>query len=148
MAKLSSLEKNLKIILIKHINRVMIVAMLAWVCRFFFFAIGDPGMPGVFLFALSMLVYGVAFDFFNISGSLFVNNEVPENMRSSAQGLFMLMTNGLGASIGIVAAQEVVNYFTKNQTFFDGWPIVWYIFAGYALLIAILFAFIFKDKKV
>ena len=130
------------------IKRVMIVAMLAWVCRFFFFAIGDPGMPGVFLFALSMLVYGVAFDFFNISGSLFVNNEVPENMRSSAQGLFMLMTNGLGASIGIVAAQEVVNYFTKNQTFFDGWPIVWYIFAGYALLIAILFAFIFKDKKV
>ena len=154
LISLSQLSEILCILLIPTflskfgIKRVMIVAMLAWVCRFFFFAIGDPGMPGVFLFALSMLVYGVAFDFFNISGSLFVNNEVPENMRSSAQGLFMLMTNGLGASIGIVAAQEVVNYFTKNQTFFDGWPIVWYIFAGYALLIAILFAFIFKDKKV
>ena len=154
LISLSQLSEILCILLIPTflskfgIKRVMVVAMFAWVCRFFFFAVGDPGMPGVFLFALSMLVYGVAFDFFNISGSLFVNNEVPENMRSSAQGLFMLMTNGLGASIGIVAAQEVVNYFTKNQTFFDGWPIVWYIFAGYALLIAILFAFIFKDKKV
>lgn len=154
LISLSQLSETLCILLIPTflskfgIKRVMIVAMLAWVCRFFFFAVGDPGVPGVFLFALSMLVYGVAFDFFNISGSLFVNNEVSENMRSSAQGLFMLMTNGFGASIGVVAAQEVVNYFTKNQTFFGGWPIVWYIFAGYALLIAILFAFIFKEKKV
>lgn len=125
----------------------MLVAMFAWMFRFGFFAVGDPGVPGVFFFILSMLVYGVAFDFFNISGSLFVDNEVPESMRSSAQGLFMLMTNGLGASIGVIAAQEVVNYFTQNQTFFAGWPTAWYIFSAYALVIAVLFALVFKEKK-
>ena len=96
---------------------------------------------------LSMIVYGVAFDFFNISGSLFVDNEVPEAQRSSAQGLFMLMTNGLGASAGVIAAQEVVNYFTADQTNFAGWQTAWYVFAGYALVIALLFAVVFKEKK-
>jgi NHS family nucleoside permease-like MFS transporter/NHS family xanthosine MFS transporter len=76
-----------------------------------------------------------------------VDKETPENMRSSAQGLFMLMTNGLGASIGVIAAQEVVNHFTANQTNFAGWTSAWYIFAGYALVIALLFVVLFKDKK-
>jgi sugar phosphate permease len=91
-----------------------------------------------------MIVYGVAFDFFNISGSLFVNNEVPENMRSSAQGLFMLMTNGLGASIGVIAAQEVVNTFAVSP---EGWSKAWYIFAAYAFVVGVLFALLFKDEK-
>lgn len=121
--------------------------MLGWMFRFGFFAVGDPGFPGVIWFVLSMVVYGVAFDFFNISGSLFVDKEVPESQRSSAQGLFMLMTNGLGASIGVIAAQEVVNHFTENQANFAGWSTAWYIFAGYALVIAILFAVLFKDTK-
>lgn len=153
LISLSQMSETLCILLIPFflkrfgIKTVMLIAMFAWVFRFGFFAIGDPGMPGVLLFVLSMVVYGVAFDFFNISGSLFVDNEVPENMRSSAQGLFMLMTNGLGASIGVIAAQEVVNYFTVNQTLFEGWPTAWYIFAGYALVIAVLFALVFKEKK-
>ena len=153
LISLSQLSETLCILLIPFflkrfgIKKVMLIAMLGWVFRFGFFAVGDPGMPGVLLFVLSMIVYGVAFDFFNISGSLFVDHEVPESMRSSAQGLFMLMTNGLGASIGVIAAQEVVNHFTANQTNFAGWPIAWYIFAGYALVIAVLFALVFKDKK-
>ena len=153
LISLSQMSETLCILLIPFflskfgIKRVMLIAMLAWVFRFGFFAIGDPGVPGVFFFVLSMVVYGVAFDFFNISGSLFVDNEVPESMRSSAQGLFMLMTNGLGASIGVIAAQEVVNYFTQNQTFFGGWATAWYVFAGYALVIAVLFAVVFKEKK-
>lgn len=153
LISLSQLSETLCILLIPFflkrfgIKKVMLIAMLGWVFRFGFFAVGDPGMPGVLLFVLSMIVYGVAFDFFNISGSLFVDQEVPESMRSSAQGLFMLMTNGLGASIGVIAAQEVVNHFTANQTNFAGWPTAWYIFAGYALVIAVLFALVFKDKK-
>ena len=153
LISLSQLSETLCILLIPFflkrfgIKKVMLIAMLGWVFRFGFFAVGDPGMPGVLLFVLSMIVYGVAFDFFNISGSLFVDQEVSESMRSSAQGLFMLMTNGLGASIGVIAAQEVVNHFTANQTNFAGWPTAWYIFAGYALVIAVLFAFVFKDKK-
>ena len=153
LISLSQMSETLCILLIPFflskfgIKRVMIIAMLAWVFRFGFFAVGDPGMPGVLFFVLSMVVYGVAFDFFNISGSLFVDNEVPESMRSSAQGLFMLMTNGLGASIGVIVAQEVVNHFTQNQTFFGGWATAWYIFAGYALVIAVLFALVFKEKK-
>ena len=153
LISLSQISETLCILLIPFflkkfgIKKVMLIAMIAWVFRFGFFALGDPGMPGVLLFVLSMIVYGVAFDFFNISGSLFVDKEVPESMRSSAQGLFMLMTNGLGASIGVLVAQEVVNYFTVNQTNFAGWTTAWYIFAGYALLIAVLFALVFKDKK-
>ena len=153
LISLSQMSETLCILLIPFflskfgIKRVMLIAMLAWVFRFGFFAVGDPGVPGVFFFVLSMVVYGVAFDFFNISGSLFVDKEVPESMRSGAQGLFMLMTNGLGASIGVIAAQEVVNYFTQNQTFFGGWSTAWYVFAGYALVIAVLFAVVFKEKK-
>ncbi len=153
LISLSQISETLCILLIPFFLRkfgikiVMLIAMLGWVFRFGFFAVGDPGMPGVLFFVLSMVVYGVAFDFFNISGSLFVDNEVPENQRSSAQGLFMLMTNGLGASIGVIAAQEVVNHFTANQTNFAGWSTAWYIFAGYALVIALLFAIFFKDKK-
>ena len=153
LISLSQISETLCILLIPFflkrfgIKTVMLIAMLGWVFRFGFFAVGDPGMPGVLLFVLSMVVYGVAFDFFNISGSLFVDKEVPDNMRSSAQGLFMLMTNGLGASIGVLAAQEVVNHFTVNQTNFAGWSTAWYVFAGYALVIALLFAVVFKDKK-
>ena len=153
LISLSQMSETLCILLIPFflsrfgIKKVMLIAMLAWVLRFGFFAVGDPGVPGVFLFVLSMIVYGVAFDFFNISGSLFVDKEVPESMRSSAQGLFMLMTNGLGASIGVIAAQEVVNHYTANFTDFAGWPTAWYIFAGYALVIAVLFAIVFKEKK-
>ncbi len=152
LISLSQLSETLCILLIPFflkrfgIKKVMLIAMLGWMFRFGFFAVGDPGMPGVLLFVMSMIVYGVAFDFFNISGSLFVDNEVPESLRSSAQGLFMLMTNGLGASVGVIAAQEVVNHFTANNNF-AGWPTAWYIFAGYALVIAILFAVVFKEKK-
>lgn len=152
LISLSQLSETLCILLIPFflkrfgIKKVMLIAMLGWMFRFGFFAVGDPGMPGVLLFVMSMIVYGVAFDFFNISGSLFVDNEVPESLRSSAQGLFMLMTNGLGASVGVIAAQEVVNHFTANNNF-AGWPTAWYIFAGYALVIAVLFAVVFKEKK-
>lgn len=153
LISLSQLSETLCILLIPFflkkfgIKTVMLIAMLGWMFRFGFFAVGDPGFPGVIWFVLSMVVYGVAFDFFNISGSLFVDKEVPESQRSSAQGLFMLMTNGLGASIGVIAAQEVVNHFTENQANFAGWSTAWYIFAGYALVIAILFAVLFKDTK-
>ena len=114
-------------------------------CRFGLFGAGNPG-SGVWMFILSMIVYGVAFDFFNVSGSLFVNQFTDKSMRSSAQGLFMLMTNGIGATLGTLGAQNVVNYFTEN---IDGkmigdWSSVWYIFAAYSLVIAILFAIFFK----
>ncbi len=90
------------------IKKVMLIAMFAWVFRFGFFGLGNPSMPGVLLFVLSCIVYGVAFDFFNISGSLYVNENTTPDIRSSAQGVFMLMTNGLGATIGTLAAGKVV----------------------------------------
>lgn len=99
-----------------------------------------------------MLIYGVAFDFFNISGSLFVDKETDKNIRSSAQGLFFLMTNGIGATIGTLGAQAVVNTFTHPQTLdantytVGDWPTVWFIFAGYAFVVGVLFAFIFRYK--
>ena len=83
--------------------------MFAWVFRFGFFGAGNPGFPGVLLFVLSCIVYGFAFDFFNISGALYVDQETEPAQRSSAQGLFMVMTNGLGATIGTLGAQAIVN---------------------------------------
>ena len=136
------------------IKKVVLIALMAWVLRFGFFGLGNPG-GGVWLFILSMIVYGVAFDFFNISGSLFVNQETDESIRSSAQGLFMMMTNGLGAFIGTIVAQQIINHYvfypqeagaTGDETI-AGWQICWFIFAAYALVVFVLFAIFFKDSK-
>lgn len=127
------------------IKNVMLIAMLAWVLRFGLFGTGNPG-SGVWMFILSMIVYGVAFDFFNISGSLFVDKTTDSTLRSSAQGLFMLMTNGVGATIGTLAAQAVVNSFTYDGI--TNWQMCWFVFAAYALVVALAFAMIFKyDDK-
>ena len=110
LVSLSQIAEALCILLIPFFLRrygikiVMLIAMFAWVLRFAFFGLGDPAMPGVLLFVLSCLVYGVAFDFFNVSGAMFVDNECDPKVKASAQGLFMLMTNGLGATIGTLAA--------------------------------------------
>ena len=160
LISLSQISETLCILLIPFflkrygIKTVMLIAMFAWVGRFGFFGLGNPAMPGVLLFVLSCVVYGVAFDFFNISGSLFVDQETATDIRSSAQGLFMLMTNGLGATIGTLSAQAVVNAFTHseqlNGQFYTvgDWPTIWYIFATYALIVGILFAVFFKYKHV
>lgn len=135
------------------IKNVMLIAMFGWVLRFGLFGLGDPGTPGVFLFVLSMIVYGIAFDFFNISGSLFVDKSTDPSIRSSAQGLFMLMTNGIGATVGTLAAQAVINHYTELKQFGDDiltvgdWQTCWFIFAGYALLVAVSFAVIFCPKE-
>ena len=138
------------------IKNVMLMAMLAWVFRFGFFGAGDPGMPGVILFVLSCVVYGFAFDFFNISGALYVDQETEPAQRSSAQGLFMMMTNGLGATIGTLSAQAIVNKLVNAQevvaqgplAVWDGWKESWYIFAGFALVVAVAFWIFFPKTPV
>jgi NHS family xanthosine MFS transporter len=143
LISLSQVSETLCILLIPFflkrfgIKKVMLISMLAWVLRFALLGAGDPG-SGVWMLILSMIVYGVAFDFFNISGSLYVEKETTPEIRASAQGVFMMMTNGLGATIGSYAAGKVVDIY--------GWPQSWYIFAGYALVIAVLFAVIFRYK--
>ncbi|MCR5243725.1 MAG: MFS transporter [Bacteroidales bacterium] len=128
------------------IKKVMLIAMFAWVFRFGFFGAGNPDMPGVILFIVSCIVYGVAFDFFNISGSLYVEQNAEAKIRSSAQGVFMLMTNGLGATIGTLAAGAVVESCDVFNTPAN-WSQAWYIFAGYALVVGVLFAILFKDPE-
>ena len=155
LISLSQVSETLCILLIPFclrkfgIKKVMLIAMFAWVLRFGLFGLGNPG-GGVWLFILSMIVYGVAFDFFNISGSLFVDNETDENIRSSAQGVFMMMTNGIGATIGTLGAQAIVDKFVYSQTEpvaqIAGWSSAWYIFAAYALVVAVVFAICFKYK--
>ena len=127
------------------LKKVMLISMVAWVLRFGFFGAGDTG-SGVWLLILSMIVYGVAFDFFNISGSLYVNMRTSEKLQNSAQGLFMMMTNGIGATVGTLSAQAVVNHFVYNAAE-PSWSTAWYIFAGYALVVAILFMIMFREPK-
>ncbi|MDD7318277.1 MAG: MFS transporter [Prevotella sp.] len=131
------------------IKVVMLIAMFAWVIRFGFFGLGNPAMPGVILFILSCVVYGVAFDFFNVSGAMFVDKECDSSMKASAQGLFMLMTNGLGATVGTLVAGEVVNHFCKWENGFlvGDWESCWFLFATYALVVAVSFAIIFHPDK-
>lgn len=125
------------------IRNVMLMSIFAWVFRFALFAIGDPG-PGLYLLILSMIVYGMAFDFFNISGSLFVEKEADINIRASAQGLFMLMTNGVGAYLGGTISGWVVDYFTIDGI--KDWQSIWFTFAGYALVLGIIFPLAFRYK--
>lgn len=161
LISLSQISEALCILLIPFflrrygIKNVMLIAMFAWVLRFGFFGLGNTG-SGVWLLLFSMLVYGVAFDFFNVSGSLFVDKETPHSIRASAQGMFMLMTNGIGATIGTLWAQWVVNRFcswtdvtvgsTTKTLLVGDWQSVWFIFAGYALVVTILFAVLFQYK--
>jgi len=125
------------------IKKVMLMSIFAWVLRFGLFAFGNPG-NGLYLLLLSMVIYGMAFDFFNISGSLFVEKETSANMRASAQGLFMFMTNGIGAMAGGYCSGLVVDHFTKNDV--RDWQSIWLTFAAYALVLGIIFPLVFKYK--
>ena len=163
LVSLSQVAEALCILLIPFflrrfgIKKVMLIAMVAWVLRFGFFGMGDPAFPGVTLFILSCIVYGVAFDFFNVSGGLFVDNEVSPELRASGQGLFLLMTTGLGATIGTLSAGAIVDHFCQWQDvavngetslyLIGDWSSAWYIFAGFALVVAVLFALLFREKK-
>ncbi|MBO5809033.1 MAG: MFS transporter [Bacteroidales bacterium] len=125
------------------IKKVMLIAMFAWVLRFGLFGAGNTG-TGLWMLILSMIVYGVAFDFFNISGALYTNMRTSEKIQNSAQGLFMLMTNGIGATVGTLAAGAIMNHYVYNAATPD-WSTPWYIFAGYAFVVAVLFIFMFKQ---
>jgi MFS transporter, NHS family, xanthosine permease len=125
------------------IKMVMLISISAWVFRFGLFAVGDPGAR-LWMLVLSMIVYGMAFDFFNISGSLFVDREAEPTIRASAQGLFMITTNGLGAFVGGMASGRVVDYFTENGM--RDWPTIWLTFAGYALILGIVFPLVFNYR--
>lgn len=164
LISISQISETLCILLIPFcmkkfgIKKVMLIAMFAWVFRFGFFGCGQPDFPGVLLFILSCVVYGVAFDFFNISGSLYVNENTDKDIRSSAQGLFMLMTNGLGATVGTLAAGAVVDAVVfapqaaaaaagVDFSVAGAWSNAWYIFAGYAFVVGVLFMILFKDPQ-
>jgi len=156
LTSISQISEALCILLIPFflkrfgIKVVMLMSMFAWVFRFGLFGVGNPAMPGVILFILSCIVYGVAFDFFNVSGGIFVDQECEPSVKASAQGLFMMMTNGVGATIGTLAAGEIVNaYCSWSDGYLLGdWQTCWFIFAAFALCVGVSFALVFNpDKK-
>jgi NHS family xanthosine MFS transporter len=126
------------------IKTVMLMSFGAWALRFGLFGVGDPA-DGIVWLTLSMIMYGMAFDFFNISGSLFIEKETPAKFRASAQGMLMMVTNGLGTILGSYGAEAVINHFVNNAVTPD-WQMAWFIFAAYALVIAIAFALCFQYK--
>ena len=155
LTSISQISEALCILMIPFFLRrfgikiVMLMSMFAWVFRFGFFGIGNPAMPGVMLFILSCIVYGVAFDFFNVSGGIFVDQECDPSIKASAQGLFMMMTNGIGATIGTLAAGEVVNHYCSWQGDYllGEWQTCWFIFAAFALCVGVSFALMFKNPQ-
>src|SRR5262245_34828162 len=126
------------------IKKVMLISIFAWVFRFGLFAAGDPGAR-LWMLVLSMIVYGMAFDFFNISGSLYVDREADPRIRASAQGLYMIMINGFGAFFGSTAAGMVVDHYTLNGV--KDWQSIWLAFAGYALVLGLTFPFLFRYRS-
>ena len=156
LTSISQISEALCILMIPFFLRrygikiVMLIAMFAWVLRFGLFGLGNPAMPGVLLFILSCIVYGVAFDFFNVSGAMFVDQECAPSVKASAQGLFMLMTNGLGATIGTLAAGEIVNHYcqwNENGFLMGDWQSCWFIFAAFAMVVAVTFGLVFHLEK-
>ncbi len=128
------------------IKKVMLFSMFAWVLRFALFGVGSPEGLGLVWVILSMVIYGLAFDFFNISGSLFIETETDSKIRGSAQGLFMMMTNGFGTIIGALGSGIIIDkYYVSSDGTWD-WPNIWFLFAGFALVVAVLFAIMFKHK--
>jgi len=128
------------------IKTVMLMSMIAWVLRFGLFAVGTPDMPGVLLFILSCMLYGIAFDFFNIAGSLYVESCADKSVRASAQGLFMMMSNGIGATVGMMGAGAVMDHYVFKASSPD-WSSAWYVFAAYMLVVTLLFAVLFKNRS-
>ncbi|MBY6257754.1 nucleoside permease [Phytobacter diazotrophicus] len=128
------------------IKNVMLMSIVAWMLRFGLFAYGDPTPFGTVLLVLSMIVYGCAFDFFNISGSVFVEKEVNPTIRASAQGMLLMMTNGFGCILGGMASGKVVEMYTVAGA--TDWKTVWLIFAGYSVVLAFAFMAMFKYKHV
>ncbi|MEI7981345.1 MAG: nucleoside permease [Bacteroidota bacterium] len=127
------------------IKKVMLFSMIAWVLRFGLFGYGNPA-EGLWMIILSCIIYGMAFDFFNISGSLYVETQSEPGIRASAQGLFMMMTNGFGAFLGSRISGIVIDtFFTRSDHTFD-WKGIWLTFAAYSLVVAILFALLFRHK--
>jgi NHS family xanthosine MFS transporter len=129
------------------IKNVMLMAMLAWVLRFGLFAYGNP-TDGLWMIILSCIVYGMAFDFFNISGSLFVETTTDSSIRASAQGLFMMMTNGVGAFLGSKVSGWVIDRYYTQPNGDKTWHGIWLTFAIYALVVAVLFTIFFRHKHV
>lgn len=128
------------------IKTVMMMSMIAWMLRFGLFAFGDPSGTGFALLMLSMIVYGCAFDFFNISGSVFVEQEVSSDIRASAQGLFMTMVNGVGAYLGAILSGMAVDFFSVDGV--KDWQTIWLVFASYALMLAVIFWFSFHYRHI
>ncbi|MEE4580852.1 nucleoside permease [Paenibacillus polymyxa] len=126
------------------IKKVMLISMVAWTLRFLFFAYGNPSGMGFTFLLLSMIVYGCAFDFFNVSGAIFVEKEVDPRIRASAQGLFLAMVDGIGAYVGAIASGKVVDYFTVDGV--KDWQSIWLTFGAYTLVLAVVFAISFKYK--
>ncbi|MBI2258409.1 MAG: nucleoside permease [Flavobacteriia bacterium] len=127
------------------IKKVMLFSMFAWVLRFGFFAYGNP-TDGLWMIIASCIIYGMAFDFFNISGSLFVETSTDTSIRSSAQGLFMMMTNGIGAFLGTKVSSWMIASFFILENGNSDWKGIWLSFAIYSAIIGLLFAVFFKHK--
>jgi NHS family xanthosine MFS transporter len=126
-------------------KQVMFFSAMAWVLRFGLFAFGDPS-EGLWMIVLSCIIYGMAFDFFNISGSMFVESQVEPSLRASGQGLFMMMSNGFGAVIGSVTSGFVIDRFFIVDGQKD-WQGIWIAFAAYAAVIAVLFLLFFRKTS-
>ncbi len=127
------------------IKQVMFISMIAWVLRFGLFAYGNPE-EGLWMIIVSCIVYGMAFDFFNISGSLFIESSTDPKIRSSAQGLFMMITNGFGAVLGSKISGWMIQKYYTNEAGVRDWHGIWLVFAIYALIVGILFLIFFKHK--
>lgn len=126
------------------VKKTLLVGMLAWVLRYVFFANGNLGSGAWMLYA-GILLHGICYDFFFVTGQIYTDRKAPREIRASAQGFIALITYGVGLGIGSAFGGNIVDAFTVNGV--KDWRMIWYIPAAFAALVALFFALTFKDSK-
>jgi MFS family permease len=128
------------------VKKMLLVGMFAWVVRYALFALGNNGTLVSLLYA-GIILHGVCFDFFFVTGQIYVDQTVQRTQRASAQGFIHVVTYGVGQLIGSWAAGAVVDHyaFAKDAATRHQWEAIWTVPAVMAVVVAMLFMLFFKD---
>ena len=119
--------------------------MLAWVVRYVLFAFGDVGELG-FMLLIGIALHGICYDFFFVTGQIYVDKKANKEIRASAQGFITLITYGIGIGLGSIISGKIVDLFTSETI--KNWPYIWWTPAIFASVVALLFAITFKENNV
>ena len=125
---------------------MLLIGMLAWTLRYILFAFGNVE-SGMWMLYLGIVLHGICYDFFFVTGQIYVDNKAPAHVRAAAQGFLALVTLGLGLFVGSIISGRVVQHYTMSGESAHDWHAIWMVPAMMAGIVMILFAVLFKETK-